>query len=296
MNDNCEQMAINSHLLQRHGILDNIIENGHVYEIKRKDFFKWDQNGPVEFKRIGLNQALSLPLFCSKHDNELFRPIEQHIPDCSDYNTQLLFSYRAICAEIRRKEINIEITNRIKKSSSLLFPDDIATNLIEFNKVGIRDLTSYKKMIEEELSSPNKNFFFVCHRYDPIKIYASSSFNINSGTEMSDLNKILDCGFIHIIPTTISTNIILGYHKQHSNPFLENYITSWKNLDNTDLGYKLTDLFLTRIEAWGLAPSLYTLLSETNKKKYLNTMKNQMQQSPQFTSEIKFNLFENIIE
>lgn len=30
----CNKSAINSHLLQRHGILSNIVENGHLAEVK----------------------------------------------------------------------------------------------------------------------------------------------------------------------------------------------------------------------------------------------------------------------
>lgn len=49
----CSQKAINSHLLQRHGVLSHIVENGHCYEVKVKDFFKWSADSqPVEFKLI----------------------------------------------------------------------------------------------------------------------------------------------------------------------------------------------------------------------------------------------------
>ena len=35
----CDQHAINSHLLQRHGVLDRVVENGHLYEVKRCDYY-----------------------------------------------------------------------------------------------------------------------------------------------------------------------------------------------------------------------------------------------------------------
>ena len=111
----CDQHAINSHLLQRHGVLDRVVENGHLYEVKRCDYYKWNRNPPIEFKMVGLNRAISLPLFCHEHDSRLFRSIEQDEIDCSDYRMQLLLSYRTVCAEIRKKEMNIEFLGRMKK-------------------------------------------------------------------------------------------------------------------------------------------------------------------------------------
>lgn len=110
----CDQHAINSHLLQRHGVLDRVVENGHLYEVKRCDYYKWNRNPPIEFKMVGLNRAISLPLFCHEHDSRLFRSIEQDEIDCSDYRMQLLLSYRTVCAEIRKKEMNIEFLGRMK--------------------------------------------------------------------------------------------------------------------------------------------------------------------------------------
>lgn len=60
MVDGCTEDAINSHLLQRHGVLDNIIENGHMYELRIRDVFKWRKDvPPVVFKKVGLNPHCS---------------------------------------------------------------------------------------------------------------------------------------------------------------------------------------------------------------------------------------------
>jgi hypothetical protein len=41
----CQDNAINSHLLQRNGILNNLIEDGHLIEIKANDFFEIEKKG-----------------------------------------------------------------------------------------------------------------------------------------------------------------------------------------------------------------------------------------------------------
>lgn len=67
----CYQRAINSHLLQRHGVLSNVVEKGHCYELREKDIFSWTKDTPpLEFKRCGIQDAISLHLFCNHHDRE----------------------------------------------------------------------------------------------------------------------------------------------------------------------------------------------------------------------------------
>lgn len=106
----CDKEAINSHLLQRNGILSTITEKGHLIEIRPIDLFKWKKNQPMlEFKLIGINSAISLPLFCNYHDSSLFKNIESRTISFYLYENQLLFSYRTLCAELRKKERNIFI-------------------------------------------------------------------------------------------------------------------------------------------------------------------------------------------
>ena len=103
----CKNIAINSHLLQRNGILDNVAENGHLYEARIKGIYRRIHDDEiVVLKKVGIRQAISYPLFCSEHDSTLFKPIEEKFIDFNDYNSQLLFSYRSLCSEIRKKEFN----------------------------------------------------------------------------------------------------------------------------------------------------------------------------------------------
>lgn len=65
----CNNATINSHLLQRHGILDNLAENGHMFESKAKNFYDPKSiDGSFKFHKIGINNAISWPIFCNHHD------------------------------------------------------------------------------------------------------------------------------------------------------------------------------------------------------------------------------------
>ena len=148
MVDGCPEKTINSHLLQRHGVLDNIIEDGHMYELRVRDIFKWSKDvPPVVFKKVGLNDAISYPLFCNHHDTELFLDIEKNDPDVDDYRSQLLFSYRSVCAEMRKKEIEIDVNQRQLRSRILNLDSFYLKECIRGLEIGIKDLKFYEEQL-----------------------------------------------------------------------------------------------------------------------------------------------------
>ena len=65
----CNQKAINSHRLQRNGILNKISPSHHYVEIKYKDVMYWFKNDEkFKYKNVGINKAISCPTFCNQHD------------------------------------------------------------------------------------------------------------------------------------------------------------------------------------------------------------------------------------
>ena len=293
--DGCEEAAINSHLLQRNGILNNIAENNHLIEARPTDFFKWNAiDCPIEFRQVGINQAISLSVFCDKHDTELFKKIEQGNLDLGDYETQLLLSYRVVCAEIVKKEQNIEITKRIQRANTRNFPAEMLNTELKGYQLGLRDLNEYRKLIESELNASTSKFHFRRYSYSKIAVAASATFSyeVDAGTsrgiEKSFEGKVWDTGFIHVIPTGTSLEIVVGYHEDHTNDYLVRYIDSWANLDDVALKMQLTDLFAARIEGWVMSPSLFKSLSNGAKDKFMryfsdNAANYNMLQRPDFS-------------
>ena len=176
MVDGCPEKTINSHLLQRHGVLDNIIEDGHMYELRVRDIFKWSKDvPPVVFKKVGLNDAISYPLFCNHHDTELFLDIEKNDPDVDDYRSQLLFSYRSVCAEMRKKEIEIDVNQRQLRSRILNLDSFYLKECIRGLEIGIKDLKFYEEQLLNEISTPKNLFTFEVAHFPFIPIYALAS-------------------------------------------------------------------------------------------------------------------------
>lgn len=96
----CNQTAIHSHLIQRKGVLNNIITNGHLYEVTPLLYPKTHYS----IKRVGWKDALTFYGFCAHHDSKLFEPIEKGNIYYEDYQSLLLLSSKPILYEYWLKE------------------------------------------------------------------------------------------------------------------------------------------------------------------------------------------------
>ena len=293
----CTGTAINSHLLQRHGILSYLTVDNHLYEITREDAFKWHENNPVKIKKVGLNNAISYPLFCDKHDTEIFLPIESGTIDFDDYLSQLLFSYRAVCAEIRKKEINLIETK--ENSANIEGMSLVGDSLTAGNDKGIKDLQYYKYLLEEEIKASKGKFTFFHYSYPVIDIYSSATLSYEIFDSKNDREveaalkkKVWDAIFIHIIPQSASTEIIIGYHNNHTSRDLEEYVKSWGGLGKEELGYKLSDLFVAHVEDWGMSPRLFDKIPEDRFETFFEL---QAEYSADQKTNVGYNLFEGLL-
>ena len=96
----CNKNAINSHIIQQHPYLESIAEKGLLYQIKDNEINP--RSGVFSDNKeqfLSLRQVLSMPLFCSEHDNQLFKPIESGEIDFDSALTFLLFSFRGLSSQ-----------------------------------------------------------------------------------------------------------------------------------------------------------------------------------------------------
>lgn len=296
----CSEKAINSHVLQKNGILNLISSNNHVTQIKAKDFFAADKNGIMDVKSIGINNAMSYSLFCNFHDTNIFAPIEKSELNLENYNSQLLFSYRALCAELRKKIINVDIFERILNANhfSVRYEMlDMARSQLEGTKLGIEDLEWYKTNFEMEINNieMQENFMFEKIDFDFIPVSVSAAYSpinpsIHSIEELKSREKTLNYIFINLIPQYNKLSLIIGYHRDKCDSWIIDYINSWKNISQKEFELKLTDLLATKVETWAISPEYYSNLSQANIKtfiKYWNSHASDLR----VTQKVDFNLF-----
>lgn len=298
----CQDNCINSHILQRHGILDNVTVNNHIIEMMSKDPFKRQLGDLFEFRLRGLNEGFSYDLLCLSHDTNIFKPIETAPLDCSDYQHQVLLLYRAVCAEIRKKEMANDFSKRWLQSNSISIDAsevEFYNEQIDGHNKGVAFLKVYKNLIENEITTTTNDFVFYHSVYPKnLQIFASSIFEYDPlfGTAAGRqklANKIpWDAGFVNILPFANETHILFGYHKSYTNPCLNQLCSSWSGLSYDDLGDKLTELFAGHIEGWGMSPDLYKRLKPQNIDIFLRYMSIHGANSS-FNQVIGTNLFES---
>lgn len=275
----CNNDAINSHLIPRNGILKTLVENGHIYQVKRKDIFQLGQKtSPFEFKKIGNKLSMSHSIFCSYHDNNLFRDIDQDVIDLENKKSWLLFSYRAICAELRKKEMGKELMFRIMRCHSLpLITIDKAKWMHEGFSMGCNDLRKYMELTEDDLQHNSNNFKFSHFKFPLLEICASSLFSFQeSSHNVEDIRnlEIMNGGVVHILPQNGFTHVIFGYDEKHSNTDMIDFINSWGNINNKEFERKMTELLCARIEDWCMSPRLYNKIPNDKITTLIKTLTN----------------------
>lgn len=83
----CTNKSINSHIMQKNGILSSIAEDKHLWELKIDNFKK----EYIGFKKKGINKIYTFLGFCIEHDTSVFKKIETEGKiDFDDYTSCLL--------------------------------------------------------------------------------------------------------------------------------------------------------------------------------------------------------------
>ena len=107
--------------------------------------------------------------------------------------------------------------------------------------------------------------------------------------------KVWDAIFIHIIPQSASTEIIIGYHNNHTSRDLEEYVKSWNDLGKEALGNKLSDLFVAHVEDWGMSPRLFDRISEDRFERFFELQAEYSTVVVEQKTNVGYNLFEGLL-
>lgn len=262
----CSSKSINSHILQKNGILSSIAVDRHLWGIEVNTF----RNPPFHFRRIGINDAYSFKCFCNSHDTELFSKIEQKVIDFEDYESCLLFTLRAIYNEIFRKEVNIETYKCLLSSGSKDLNVAILLELIKSEELGLNDLQSTVDVIWNDLNNGDESFVFESSDLQPIDLCLSAFFNYDTtiefdmhrrihGKDMEEVSPI----FINIFPYNGKTKLMMGYMKKDESK-VKGYFYQFFKQSEKKVQRLLTNLMLFRCETWVISENLYNKFAKGN--------------------------------
>lgn len=293
----CENQAIKSHVLQKNGLLNKITDNNnHLYEVKRLNF----PSPHFSIRKEGINQAMSFYGFCSHHDSEIFREIENEYFDLNSYRSLALLSYRSILKEYREKEIAIDVYTRASKSSLLkgYFDLDEILVKIQAETLLLWDLEFLLASITEDLASDSEHFTFATISTRSLDVCASAVYSIesiadtfaNASMNLND-KRLLQAIIINICPSSNSSSIVLGIHKE-SGMDCKNEISTMVNGDAEALLKYLSDLLIKKFSTWACSPLFHDHRINPKKTEIIKLM-NHFTKRTQFSKDqISLNLFE----
>ena len=253
----CEQTAISSHLLQNNGVLSEIAESGNLYELGTNLFAK----SIFAFKTVGKNEALTFPGFCNAHDTDLFKFIEHEKVDFHNYRTHLLYSYRAVINERRKKEVLIDYYSKLIDSST--FKDD--TNMLElFNnqqelqKFAVRDSHKYEKVFEANINDPAlRDFEFISFEIPKQEVCISGTFSFETTEEVQNIGAASELTqiYFHFIPNQGKSCVIMGCEKRHKVKAWDYILSHQGELETV---YKrISTIIINQLENWLCSPKFY---------------------------------------
>ena len=174
------------------------------------DTSTWETNG--EANKVGIKTASTFRGFCSKHDNELFAPIEKE-PFRGTTEQMALLGYRAICYELLMKEYLLNVDDILKDmdkeqplpvqqlhQEALLYRDSGAVRSIE-------ELSLLKRRYEKILFS--KNYTKLAHY---VVLFTSIPAVMCSGVVQATHdfrgNKIAELGHLNIQADWLTFSLI----------------------------------------------------------------------------------------
>jgi len=248
----CTKKSINSHLLQKNGILSKIAPDKHLWQLGINHFKE-----PIHtFERKGINQIFSFNCFCNHHDTDLFKNIETEKIDFSDYETGLLFSLRSLYNEIFRKEVNIQTNKCLIKEVPKTYDNPSFKESTRQEELGLKDLQHIENDIWNDLENDTQSYVFESREISKMELCISSFFNYDTTNEMhryirengKEMDRVAEI-FINCFPQEDKSILLMGYNKKDEDKLKGYFYTFFKEKEKK-VQRKITNLALFNCETW----------------------------------------------
>ncbi|MBV5330322.1 MAG: hypothetical protein JZU65_22280 [Chlorobium sp.] len=255
----CDKKSINSHILQKNGILSAIAEDNHVVEMNFNKFTAVEHG----FKRVGINKAFSFNCFCVDHDTELFRSIEVEEIDFSDYKNLILFTLRTIYNEKFHKLVNIDMYNCLLKSHSDIMDNIVIEGMLKNEMLGLKDIEVTENQIWVDIKTGSQSFIFNIRDISRKDICLSAFYNYETTEELETYleihgrakEKVTDI-FVNLFPYKDRSIFMMSYKKENEK-LVKGYINAFFSDNEKRLERKITNLMMFQCETWAVSNKFY---------------------------------------
>lgn len=271
----CNDVSTNCHIIQDNGILSNIIENKHVYQLDY-DIFKG-----INFKRVGHNQAFSFNCFCNTHDS-IFKPIESGFIDFNNYKNLLLFTIRTKLNEKHRKLVTLKQNEILIKNEERAFSNfeiDDFENTINELKLGISDIDMSLTDIWNDYFENSESFIFRVKSIKQLPVVLSSFYTYETDYELDRWEYVCGCPkpnvsdiFVCLFPYKDTSILVLGFRKKNLDT-VGKYVSDMFLKEGKDMEIFITNLMLFPCETWAISAKFYENCIKHREKYLIELMK-----------------------
>lgn len=298
----CNKKAIKSHTVSKASNLLKISFEKHVYHISNS-IFNINNDSLLNFRGIGINEASVYPLFCAKHDADLFESFENKNILKITQKHSFLLHYRILNKALYLKEIlydaftmaikDFEENEQFLKTEDLQNFKDFINELTKIaNVIGIEPkmLIHQKENLDKLLMQSNyKNQSYYAIIIDKIpEIQCSTAwipaldFDNNKLFDLNDCNLHVPSISIDLLVFEEKGIILFSWNSANEYTYSEaniKFIKSLDNILNTEKPMAILHLIFSFNENIFISPIWFDSLSD-NKKEILK--------------EIQFKAFENM--
>jgi|TARA_A100001391_G_scaffold183172_1_gene150131 hypothetical protein len=294
--------SIKSHTIQRRGGLRAISESGHVFSTKRAFANLEKRDGQVDMEQIGVGQASTFPGFCSHHDTELFKPVEQASSKLDAYSCFLL-SFRAVTYELAAKDAQLRANVASKEfiDYGRSFEEQTTLqNFLHLQQVGIKqgleDITKLKALYGEAFKSQDfSKFNFYGVEFDKVLPFVAAGafmpeFDF-AGTQLQDIKVGHSVNQIALNITQVGDNtcVVFGWFGG-PDCAAERLVNSFKAIPQQEKANLLLVLAMEHLENFFCTPSWWVgLAPEVRAKLHQKIMGGMPTRSPRALVELGLN-------
>ena len=281
---NCTKKAlVHSHIVPQSVLKKYICNEQHQlmqYQIDEVHPMSIAKTGEIPFEKfatIGVCNAMSMPIFCKEHDNNLFCKYESDADSAEPYDIrfQVLQALRSIGALRYRESRHIE-QNTAKASlndfySGLIYLEELqmCRNLIRRYNSTILNLFSTAE------NGDFSKYEFACIELEPLKLAICDAFidddDLTEHIMNNEYNVPVKALYINLIPKANHSYLFMGYDKTNVSDNQIKLMTKWKSSLKKGLDFKtLYNILCHCSNNWCISPCCDNRIIEYLKNNYTN--------------------------
>lgn len=296
----CNNIAINSHVLQNKNILKPIAPDDHLFCFEPNSLFNKEQR--FIYKRKGIKNVLTYSGFCCSHDDQIFSFIEKTDVDWFDPKSQFLLGYRSLCRELYIKQLSIKYYSGLLDKFVLPTEMEHRINISILGILkGIEDMKRYKEFLEKAIFSEDYTSYYFETIILPfcIELCVSSPISVSYSEDIANKDLVeadfIETNIVNVFPYRGKSIVIIGFANGLENLWAKEFTRKLETQEIRLICKTLSDLILFRAEFHCMSEKLYQSISQEELKEFMKTSE-EILLLRSYNLSTKLNIFHNFLE